>query len=367
MQPASPHIRFWQWFKNNGERLRTTMYGTDEAARDNAAAELREAIESVEEGLVLEFGTGDEGQPNPLIVSADGKPDKVDAVKDFVASAPALPGWTVVAFRPRMDLGEDVEIALEGERVGPEDIFFRVEEGDDGLDLTLYVRGLTPANQRLRGLGASLLAEHAVGERDALTMLSSLQIQLLPKATAAAGLRPFGELVGVFDRAKRKKYPPPGSLTIDFETDWQNMRGTINDAPALILLHAGLRRVAGHPDYDRRLTVSLPLNDADEDGMPGSKEEYVAVSDLGDRLREVLQEGQQSLLVMTLMTQGRRDLILYTSDAEAALERLEAAQAEGQTHRIEPAVERDTFWGMYRSFAQAGDEEDEEDEDEEDE
>ena len=70
-----------------------------------------------------------------------------------------------------MEVGESVEIQLEDECVGPDDIWFHVIDTHEGLDLTLYVRGLTNENERFRGLGATLLAEHAVGERDALTLL----------------------------------------------------------------------------------------------------------------------------------------------------------------------------------------------------
>jgi hypothetical protein len=56
---------------------------------------------------------------------------------------------------------------------------------------------------------------------------------------------------------------------------------------------------------------------------------------------------------MTITTQGRRDLILYTSDAEGALRRVESIRAGIESHQIEMEVERDTFWGMYRSFHEA--------------
>jgi len=353
MQPDTARARFWQWFKNNGDRLQAAMYGRDDAAREEAAAELREAVHAVQPGLVLELGRGEGSEPRQLIVSADGRPERVDAVKDFVAAAPALPGWEVVAFRPRLPVGESLAIELQGERVGPEDIAFRVTESDDGLDLTLHVRGLTAANEKLRGLGASLLAEHTVGERDALTMLNSLRIEPAA-APGSPGVRPFRELAGVFDEAKAAKYPPPGSLPLDVENDWQNMRGTINGSTALVLLHAGLRPFAGHPDYDSRVTVSIPFHGVNEDGLPTTEEEYVTVCDLGDRLTDAAGEGQQALLAMSIMTRGRRDLIFYTSDADATLERVEALRAEATTHEVEAEVERDTFWGMYRSFCGAG-------------
>jgi hypothetical protein len=158
--------------------------------------------------------------------------------------------------------------------------------------------------------------------------------------------------VGVFDEAKATKYPPPGALSIDLENDWANMEGTIDGALAVILLHMGLRPVAGHPDYDHRLIVSIPFHEALDNGLP-TKEEYAAVCDLGDQLTDALRAGQESLLAMTMMTQGRRDLIFYTSNAAAAVDRVQALRDEEATHEIETSVERDTLWGMYRSFCQA--------------
>jgi hypothetical protein len=105
---------------------------------------------------------------------------------------------------------------------------------------------------------------------------------------------------------------------------------------------------------DRRLTVRIPFNQTRPDGMPGTEEEYDAVQKIGDRVGEVLQQDQESLLAITLMSQGRREVVFYTADADAAVRRLEALRPEVTTHRIEASVERDTFWGMFRRFLQAG-------------
>src|SRR5262249_29071836 len=201
---------------------------------------------------------------------------------------------------------------------------------------------------QVRGLGASLLAEHAVGERDTITLVSSLQAEPLPEDPAAAGLRPFRELSEVFDAERGHRYPPPGFLPLNAEGEWQAMRGTIQGEPALALFNAGLRRLAGHPDYDRRLTVRIPFNEPRPDGMPATEQEYLAVEGLGHTAGELLQEKQESLLAMTIMSQGRRDVILYTADADAALRRLDAWRADVETHRVEINVEWDSFWGMYR-------------------
>jgi hypothetical protein len=344
---TDPQAQFWQWFRANGARLRTMMYGQDNDVRYEASEELREAVQAVQPGLVLELGSPPSAPIAELIVSADGHRELVDTVKDFVESAPALPGWEVVAFRPRMNLADSLVIRLEDEEVGPGDIWFRIEEGDDGLDLTLFVQGLNEQNRRLRGLGAMLLAEHGVGERDAMTLLASLEVEPLPDDPAGEGLRPFADLVSLFDKVREKKYPPPGSLPLD-QAGWQAMQGSINDAPALVFLDAGLRQVAGHPAYDCRLVVTIPFQ-ARDDGMPDSDEELAAVQELGSHLADELQHEQQSLHALTVVTQGRRDLILYTHDARAAQQRLEELRA-GASRTFEFDVSRDSFWGTYRTF-----------------
>jgi hypothetical protein len=359
---ADPQAQFWQWFRSNGARLRAAMYGEDHDAREEASEELREAIGGVQEGLILEIASPPTEEIGQLVVSADGHRELVDTVKDFVAAAPDLPGWEVVAFRPRMPIADDMAIHLEDEAVSPDDIWFMVGQGEDGLDLTLHVRGLTEENKKLRGLGAMLLAEHMVGELDALTLLDSLDVAALPDDPAEEGLLPLSELPAIFDQAKEEKFPPPGSLALD-EAGWQGLEGTISGVPAVALLNTALQGVVGHPDYDHRLVVTIPYR-ARPDGMPASDEEYDAVQELGSQLGEELEEGQESLLAITIMTGGRRELILYTHDAPSALQRLEDLRAEAPRD-FEADVQRDTFWGMYRAFIQGAQEGEEIEEDEE--
>ena len=353
MTRVSDEARFWQWFENNSERLQTTVFGTDGQARERAMRELAEVSQEAAPGLVLEFCKGQEGNAHALIVSVDGKSELVDAAKQFVDAAPALPGWNVVAFRPRDEIAGSMEIDLEGERLGADDIWFRVTDSSDGLDLILYVRGLTEANKRPRGLAALLIAEHAVGERDTLTLLTSRAARPLSKAPASESLRSIRELADAVDRVKAKKYPPPGKLPLGAESEWGTVQGTKSGSPLLGIIDLGLRVVAGHPDYDRRLTVSIPFHEPDGNGFPAKREEYLAVRELEERLTEVLQQGQQSLLTVSIMASGRRELILYTANAEAALQRLEGFRANGVSHELKTEVERDTFWGLYLNFCQS--------------
>lgn len=340
---------FWDWFAGNGGRLRAAVYGPDPAAREAAYDELRSATESAGEDLILEIGRPPGTDPGQLVVTADGRPDRVDGVKAFAASAPDLPGWEVVAFRPR-DRMDGFVIEIGGERVAPEDVRFAVEPDDDGLALTLYVAGLTAENEKARGLGASLLAQHAVGERDALTLLSGVRTEPLP--ADPAGLRPFAELPKVLAAAREERYPPPGKL--EPADEWATGHGTFRGKPTILLIRTGLRPFAGHPLYDRRLTVSIPFTSVGPEGMPDDDDEFAAAGEAGDRIAEVLEAGQQSLHALTITGDGRRDVIFYTADPDGAVDRLAGLRAEGLGFPVGAAVEWDTYWGFYRVFTEAG-------------
>lgn len=357
---------FWDWFAANGDRLRGMVFSTG-PERDAAFAEMREAVASVEEGLILEFDGGREGAGR-LIVSADGRPDLADAVKDLVEAAQAPGDWEVVAFRPRLENIGDMAIEVAGQAVGTEDVWYDVHEDDHGLAVTLYVRGLTGENHEALGTAASLLMAHAVGEWPALVLISGVWAEPLPPDPEEDGLRPLGTIVAFADEAMARRYPPPGSLPEPSMDDWLGMHGTVDDAPCIVTLNRGYHALAGHPDYDHRVTVSIQLNDVEgQSGLAGSEEEMQAVQELGDRLAAELTDGQQALHVMTVNSGGTRDLILYTCDAGKTMARLEAAAAGVDSHEIEAAVERESFWNMYHSFlhaAESGSEEEEEADDE---
>src|SRR5579885_2318471 len=355
MQDTSPaNAQFWNWFQAHGNRLTADLVGPDDAARERASDELHNALAAVHPGLVFLVGGAAEEPEKEFVISADAKRENVDAAKALAAAAPPMSGWKVVALRPRMDLSDSWAIRLEDEEVGPGDVWFRTEELEGGgLGLELCVKGLTPQNRRLRGLGAMLLMDHALGEADSLTLVEGVKAEPLPDDPAAAGLRPLADLPGHIDAVKRDRYPPPGRLSADLDSDWIGLKGKIAGKLALARANAGLKPVAGHPAYDRRLVVALPFNGVRDDGMPSTSEELHAIDDLEQRVMDSLQEGQRSLLAVTVTTNGRRDLIFYTADADAALERVAALRAEAGDHDLDTDVRLDTFWETYRNFVGA--------------
>src|SRR4051794_3799524 len=103
MSTSAHRDGFWPGFEANGDRLLGAMYGGDDGARAAAFDELRDAFDEVQPGeLLVELARPPGAAGKEFIVSAEGRPERADLVKEFVASAPPLAGWSVVAFRRRM-------------------------------------------------------------------------------------------------------------------------------------------------------------------------------------------------------------------------------------------------------------------------
>ena len=330
--PSHDPAQFWNWFQQNAERLRTRIYGDDSQDRDAAMQELASNCPD----LTLELmQIGDRPQ---LIVSADGNWEKVDLVRTFVDTAPTLDGWDVTAFRPRMDDG--ISIQIQGESIGPDDIRFRLEPVLDGVRVILLVKGLNKSNEQMRGLGASLLAQHAIGEEDMLTLVDALESRKQPLLAFLTKSRPFDELADAIDQYKAERYPVVGQLKLADE--WQAMEGEVNDRPVIMLLNVGLGDYCPHPAYPRRLNIDTFF----------TQETIDEAMQRTDEIAETLGQGQQTLLALisTCIAEGKRTLTMYTSDEAAAMKRLEQLRQKFAPHEIHCNAEWDTYWTEYEVF-----------------
>ncbi len=108
------------------------------SANDAQYEELLASLHRVDPGLFIYFkiGGGD------FVISADGDPNLFSVARDVVAAAPRLPGWKVLALKPK--LGFPIETEWEGTTVIADDVVFLPlsRSGSDDLGLRVYVRGL---------------------------------------------------------------------------------------------------------------------------------------------------------------------------------------------------------------------------------
>ena len=191
----SPFDGFWQWFLSAEARLRDA-HGGDMAELEAAVNEIGERLRWVHPELCFEYGMGDDGVYE-LILSAGGIRSLFPAVAALKQAAPEVPGWRIVAFRPRKASCARVQL---GEAVlEPEGLWYRLMPDVDHADLDLFVADLTP--ETLEGLGgaAFLMLDAALGEYDVATRIGAIDFDALPEDPASLDLKPIDALRAEFD------------------------------------------------------------------------------------------------------------------------------------------------------------------------
>jgi len=194
---------FWEWFAANEARYRAFVPGGPE--RDALFAELTRRLGRVRRGVRFAFDAPDEAnpdEPRELVLSADGNRDLFPAVRRLADAAPppdALPGWKVVAFRPRVRDLAGVALLLGETVIGADDLWLALKPRGDRIDLDLYLRGLLEASEREIQKACLLLLDYALGEYDVGTKVGALDIHALPEDPAGSGLIPYPRLPEEFD------------------------------------------------------------------------------------------------------------------------------------------------------------------------
>jgi hypothetical protein len=136
-----------------------------------------QVFEAAYPGLTWEISPSKSG-PWLFCVSTDGNRELFPRVQQAVAAAPAIPGWSVQAFRPRGSLNAVLEMG--GRKLGYDDIWCSVERQRSGLAVTLWIRGLDQQADQALGGAALVLLDNAVGEYDAVTKIGQLNRGPLP-------------------------------------------------------------------------------------------------------------------------------------------------------------------------------------------
>ena len=191
----SPFDAFWRWFVVAERGLRDA-HGGGTAAVEIAVTEIGNRLRRVHPELCFEYDRADDGVYE-LILSAGGIRSLFPAVSALKQAAPEVPGWRVIAFRPRKTSCARVQL---GEAVlEPQDLWYRLMPDADQADLDLFVADLTP--ETLEGLGgaAFLMLDAALGEYDVATRIGAIDFDALPEDPAGFDLKPIDALRADFD------------------------------------------------------------------------------------------------------------------------------------------------------------------------
>ena len=183
---------FWTWVTKEEVRLA-------EATKSDPVAvmnEIQAKLVAAQPGLIAEIALDPtEGEPQTLVVSADGDKKYFAAAQALVSSAPKLGRWKVVAFRQRRP-AQDIEINGQNHSVG--DFYFKDAGRQPGkIDVDIFVKGLDDANKQALFQVAFLMLDAILGEHDVETKIGAIELKALPDGTA--GLKPLTDLPAVVD------------------------------------------------------------------------------------------------------------------------------------------------------------------------
>jgi hypothetical protein len=188
MARGTPEQDFWNWFQKNEASL-FDFEKNQEPIFDGLAT----AMHRVHPSLTFEFGPK-EGNKREFVISADGIKDAFPKVFSLYATAPKLPRWTFIKFRPRR---EPMNISYDGISVRAQDIKFKIDADGSKAGITLFVPGHTAQNHKTMVGIAFLTLDQALGEFDVETKVGFIEVAS-PNA-ASESTSPLKELPGAFD------------------------------------------------------------------------------------------------------------------------------------------------------------------------
>ena len=185
--PEIAIAEFWKAFQKHAPALASA-----DSASDPTYEFLLAQLKQIHSGLFFEFCAKSESCE--LIVSADGDRSLFGIVESIVAKAPVVPGWSILALKPK--LGFPRTTTWNGFVVRIADVLFEplTRQGSNDLGLRLFVPGLTSEsvddahNALLRAL------DHALGEREFAETIQHTEVHPLPSGAALHGHLPLTEL-----------------------------------------------------------------------------------------------------------------------------------------------------------------------------
>lgn len=192
MVSTDPHIAFWQWYSDNIDRFNHL-----EDEQERLMDELSDQLHLIDENLTFEISSS-ESNRRELIISADGIKESFPSVVELVGAAPEIPGWTITAFRPRIDVTQ-FRLGLDGREFAAKEFYFGLQSEDQQIDLILYIPELTEDNHDDFVNICYLLLDMAIGEYDVTTKIRYIDHQPLPPNPETEGLKPLTELPREFD------------------------------------------------------------------------------------------------------------------------------------------------------------------------
>jgi hypothetical protein len=187
---------FWQTVSSQRADLEA-LESADEPAYDACL----EALHAVDEGLYLEFSL--DGTPYELIVTAEGDKELFPLVGEVVARAVTLPGWKVMALKPKLGfpetaIWEDYELEIAQVSFEP------LASSEGAVGLRFFVPGLGEEDAENAHNALLRACDHGLGERAFAEGVEFTECVALPEGKAPSDFILLQELESYLAWQKKK-------------------------------------------------------------------------------------------------------------------------------------------------------------------
>lgn len=190
---ATPEADFWKWFQKN-EAMLFNFEKNQEKTFDQLAREMHK----VHPSLTFEFGPKENDQ-REFVISADGIHDAFPKVESLFATAPQLPKWKFIKFRPRR---QPFDLQFNGISVRSAEVSIWAQPAGDLVDITVYIPGYNKTNHKTYVGMAFLFLDQALGEFDVETKVGKISVN--DKSVANSAAVSLSQFPRVFDASIAK-------------------------------------------------------------------------------------------------------------------------------------------------------------------
>lgn len=149
---------FWNWFSSN----EAALYSSG-SPNDSVLATVGEKIREVNPELTFELGSVVDGRRD-FVISAGGTAAAFPSVEALYNSAPDLPRWKWIKFRPRRSPINDIH--FRGKSVLAKNVRYILAKDDQKIGIILFFDDYSDQEQNTYGQIGFLLLDEALGEYD---------------------------------------------------------------------------------------------------------------------------------------------------------------------------------------------------------
>jgi len=130
---------------------------------------------------------------------------------------------------------------------------------------------------------------------------------------------------------------------------WSLYEKQYEGRPLRVRLNEGIEEYVCHPRYMHQVCITVPLNDADENGF-AYPEECKLLDELEMLLKDKLQQQQISVFAAVLTSEGSRIYILYTYLPDFCMKCINDLNNDWIYHTISATTQEDRNWEMIEAL-----------------